>query len=249
MLPTITIGPLVLPTAGLVYIIGAWVVLSVIERTTKALRQNVEATYSLSIIALVAGLVGARLVFVILHWSAYRNNLGGIIWPLTSGFDAWGGLIVGLAGATFYGRSRQLPLEATLDSLAPGLITALMFVSLADLLAGPGYGTRSAVPWAISLFGIRRHPVQIYELFTGGLALLGWWLSYKRQLFAGQLFLSAVAVYSAGRLIFDVFRANSWLTAGGYHIIQIISLVVLLICIYLLGRGYTRDTAEADTPK
>lgn len=247
MLPTISIGPLVLPTAGLIYIVGVWVVLSVIERTAKALKLNVEATYGVTIVALLAGFIGARLVFVVLHWTAYRGNLVGIVWPLTSGFDVWGGLIIGLAAAVFYGRFKQLPPAATLDALAPGLLVALMCVSLADLLAGPGYGTRSTVLWAISLFGIRRHPVQIYELMVAVLALLAWWWAYRRPIFSGQLFLSAAAVYSGGRLFVDAFRANAWLTSGGYHVMQFISLIILLVSIFLLGHGYTRETIEPES--
>ena len=236
MLPAINLGSLVLPTAGLVYILGAWIVLSVIERAAKSLSLDAEATYSLSTIALAAGFIGARLTFVFLHWSAYQDNLAGIVWPLTSGFDIWGGLFFGLAAAFFYGRARQLPPLRTLDALTPGLLSALLIISLADFLAGPGYGVETDLFFGIVLFGIRRHPVQLYEILIGIVALLAWWRTFPRSTFDGRLFLTGTAVYSAGRLFVDAFRANAWLTNSGYHVLQILSLLILLAALFLLGR-------------
>lgn len=236
-----------MPTTGLVYIVGAWVALTVVERSAKALKLDAEAVYGLSAVALAAGFVGARLLFVVLHWPAYRENLAGIFWPLTSGFDVWGGLFFAVVAAFLYGRAKQLPAAVTLDALAPGILVALIAVSLADLLAGPGYGTETSVPWGLDVFGIRRHPVQLYEVVVAVLALLVWRLAFKYRSFDGQLFLMSVAVYSAGRLIFDTYRANAWLSSGGYHVLQIVSLVVLLVCIFLLGRGLTAESPSVET--
>ena len=247
MLPTISIGPLVLPTAGLVYIVGAWVALSVVERSAKALKLDAEAVYGLSAVAVAAGFIGARFLFVVLHWPAYRDNLAGIVWPLTSGFDVWGGLFFALVAGFLYGRAKQLPVAATLDALAPGLFVALIAVSLADFLAGPGYGTETSVLWSLDVFGIRRHPVQLYEVVVALLALLVWRRSLNHRSFDGQLVLLSVGVYSAGRLIFDTYRANAWLTSSGYHVLQIVSLVVLLVCIFLLGRGLSAKSSSVES--
>ena len=236
MYPTLELGPLVIPTAGLVYILGLWLALSAVERAAERLRLHVPATYTLAVTGVAAGFVGARLVFVILHWQAYADNLLGIVWPLTSGFNLAAGLLIGIAAAFFYGRAHDLPPAATLDALAPGLLAALIAVSLADFLAGPGYGQQADLPWSISLFGIRRHPVQLYEIAAGAAGLLAWWWTLRNQRSSGQPFLISVALYSAGRLLVDAYRANTPLTGGGYHLVQIISLVVLLTCLFFLAR-------------
>jgi phosphatidylglycerol:prolipoprotein diacylglycerol transferase len=241
MYPVLSLGPLVIPTAGLVYIIGAWVTLSVVERAARALDLDAESTYGVAAVAVAAGFIGARLVFVALHWTAYRENLSGIVWPLTSGYSLWGGLFFALAAAFFYGRRKQLAIASTLDALAPGLLAGFLVISLADFLGGPGYGTITALPFGIDVFGIRRHPVQLYEILVGVAALLTWGWSLRRRKFDGQLFLLTIAVYSGGRLFVDAFRANAWLTPGGFHIFQIISLVVLLVCVFLLGRNLSRS--------
>jgi phosphatidylglycerol:prolipoprotein diacylglycerol transferase len=241
MFPVLSLGPLVIPTAGLVYIIGAWVALSIVERAARALDLDAESTYGVGAIAVAAGFIGARLVFVALHWTAYRENLSGIVWPLTSGYSLWGGLFFALVAAFFYGRAKQLALAPTLDALAPGLLAGFLVISLADFLGGPGYGTITTLPFGINVFGIRRHPVQLYEILIGIVALLTWRWSLSRRMFDGQLFLLTVAVYTGGRLFVDAFRANAWLTPGGFHVVQIISLVVLMVCVFLLGRNLSRS--------
>lgn len=243
MFPTLDIGPLTFPTAGLILIFGAWLCLWVIEKAAARLALDAPATYSLAAVGLFAGFVGARLTFVALYWPAYRENPLGIIWPLTSGYLPAGGLILGGLAAFFYGRARQLPPTATLDALAPGLILGLMVISLADFLGGPGFGTLTAVPWGVSQFGVRRHPVQLYELIAGGLALWAWWHLVGRRHYAGQLFLVTITLYSTGRLFLDAYRDNAWLTSSGYHVWQLVSFAVMLGGLLLLAYGHASSAA------
>jgi phosphatidylglycerol:prolipoprotein diacylglycerol transferase len=185
---------------------------------------------------LVATLVGARLTFVALYWPAFRESPLSIIWPLNSGYNVWGGLIIGLVAAFYHGRANKLTLFPTLDAIAPGLLVGLLVVSLADFLAGPGFGTLTRMPWGMTQFSVRRHPVQIYEIAVAILALLAWWRVRNRRQNEGELFLMAIGIYSAGRLFVDAFRENAWIGLGGFHMLQIISLVIMLTCLYLLGR-------------
>lgn len=247
MHPTLSLGSLVLPSAGLVYIVGIWFALSTIDRSAKKLGLEADATYALAVTAVAAGFIGARLLFIALHWPAYRDNLVGIIWPITSGFNLWGGLFFALAAAFLYGRKKQLPLRSSLDALAPGLLVGFMVISLADFLSGPGYGTETGFLLGINVFGIKRHAVQIYEIFVAFVALIVWWVVSDRRQYDGQLFLMTTAVYSAGLLLVDAYRANSPLTSNGYHITQIVSLLVLLACVYLLGRMATKND-DGDQP-
>jgi phosphatidylglycerol:prolipoprotein diacylglycerol transferase len=237
MYPAINIGPLVFPTAGLIYILGAWISLSLSDRSARRLQLKPEPVYGVAATALFSGIAGARLTFVALYWSAFRENLLAIIWPLNSGYNLPGGLIVAILAAVYYGRARRLSPGPTLDALAPAIVLGLMFVSAADFLAGPGFGTLARVPWAITQFSVRRHPVQIYEIIVAILALALWYRFSKERLERGHLFLLSTAVYSGGRLFVDAFRENAFLTSNGLHLVQIICLIVMLTSLYLLGRS------------
>lgn len=234
MYPTIHIGNLAFPTAGLLYIAGAFLCLSVIEQAALRLRQNQAEVYALATAVLFSGIIGARLFFVADYWAAFRANPLTIIWPLNTGYNLAGGLVVGLVVGFFYGRYKQLPPLATLDALIPGVITLLAIISLADFLAGPGYGVITNMPWGVSQFGIRRHPVQLYEVAAALAALFAWWRLHPGAYAPGWLFFATTAVYTAGRLLVDAYRANAWTTPGGWHIVQIACLIILLLSLLWL---------------
>ncbi|MCB9007953.1 MAG: prolipoprotein diacylglyceryl transferase [Ardenticatenaceae bacterium] len=245
MFPYVNIGPLAFPSTGLVILLGAWLGLSLVERTAKRLGQNQTLIYGVAATAVFLGFIGARLTYVVQRWPAFRHNLLDIIWPLNTGYVVWGGVVLGLIAAFFYARSKRLALWPTLDALAPGIVFALMMASLADFVGGPGFGSLTAVPWGISQYGVKRHPVQLYEILVGGLALLAWWRSSQRAgHIAGRPFLMATAVYSAARLFVDAFRETAWVTGEGFHILQISSLVILLAALFQIGRMTAPDTTQ-----
>ncbi len=238
MLPYVNLGPFGFPTAPLLYLLGAWVSLYVVDRAARRLGQESETMYALAATTLIAGFVGARLTFVLLHWSSYDDNLLGILWPLNSGYNGFGGVFFAAAAAFFYARWKRIDLWTALDALAPGIITWLMFSSLADFLGGPGYGTLTGLPWGVSQYGVRRHPVQIYEILVGLAALGAWWLATRpeRRGFAGRPFLMTTAVYAGGRLFVEAFRDNAWYTTNGLHVVQIFALIIMVGSLILLAR-------------
>ncbi|MEZ4594116.1 MAG: prolipoprotein diacylglyceryl transferase [Chloroflexota bacterium] len=237
MFPTLNIGGLVFPTAGLIIILGTWLALTLVERTAVRVRQNPQLIYGVAVTAVFVGFIGARLTFVLQYWPAFSQNLLNIVWPLNTGYNVWGGVLLGLSGAFFYARAKRLSPWPTLDALLPGLVFGLMVLSLADFAGGPGYGTLTAVPWGVAQFGVRRHPVQIYELLVGGLALFTWWrVSAPASYQVGKPFLLGTAVYSAGRLFVDALRDDPLTLGDGYRVLQMVMLVVLLIVLFQIGR-------------
>ena len=250
MLPYLNIGPIGLPTGPLIYLLGIWLSLYVVDRAARRLGRDPERHYALASVALLGGFIGARLVFVLLHWPSYDDNLLGILWPLTSGYNAAGGVLFGLAAAFFYGRWRDLALWPTLDILAPGLIVFLMAVSLAEFLGGAGYGSLTSLPWGINQFGVRRHAVQLYEILAGVVALSAWWAATGSR-FRGvdrRPFLVAVAVYAAGRLFVDAFKETTPLVGGGFHLVQLVALATVLVTLFLLARLSTVETTSTIAP-
>lgn len=236
MFPTINIGSAAFPTAGLVYIFGVYACLALLEKSASRIRQDPETIYALGTVMIATGVVAARLFFVGEYWGAYRDNLLGIFWPLNSGYNRWAGVLIGVTAGFFYARWKQLPPGATLDALAPGLLAGFVVISLADFLGGPGYGTTSNLPWAVSQFGIARHPVQLYEILFAILAMSAWWHLSSHGYAPGVPFLWTAAVYSAGRLFSDAFRANAPLTPQGLHVWQLVAFAVLLVSLILLRK-------------
>jgi len=218
------------------------------EERIKALnyKLNPETYYALASLVLLAGFIGARLAFVLLHWSSYDDNLLGVVWPLNTGYNAFGGVVIAAAAAFFYARWRRLPLWIALDVLTPGVLVFLMAVALADFLSGSSYGSLTAMPWGVNVFGVRRHAVQLYEALASVGALAAWWAATSPRVYstAGRPFLIAVAVYAAGRLFMDAYRENATLISG-FHVVQIASLIVLVVALTMLARGSSSSASTA----
>lgn len=236
MVPTLSLGPLAFPTAPLLLLLGAYGALSAVERTARLLGQDAARLYNLGGVLLLGYFVGARLTFVLIYWPVFRNDLLSIIWPLHSGYNLWGGLLVMLAAGFFYGRYYQLNPWSTLDALTPGILIMILALSLADFFGGPGFGKLTSMPWGITQFGVRRHPVQVYEGLVVLLTLGSWWIMRHSRQFDGQLFLLSAALTSGGFLFTDAYRENAWLAANGIHLLQVVCLVIMLLSLYLLGQ-------------
>ena len=73
MAPTLSIAGSVVQTYVLVLLVAAWSGMWLSARQARRLRVNEDHIFSLGFYALAASLMGARLVFVLTHWSAYGD--------------------------------------------------------------------------------------------------------------------------------------------------------------------------------
>ena len=149
-------------------------------RTARVTRVNPNQLWNLCIIALFTAIAGSRLLLVLLNWTIIRTHpawllsLAMVHHPLLAAFGAF----LALIAAFVYARSQKLPLADTADALAAPLALALACEQIGALLAGSGYGTQTAVRWAVIYthpFALRwsgtplfipLHPVQAYAAFA-----------------------------------------------------------------------------------
>lgn len=242
MYPVLNIGPAAIQLSGLILLLGFWLSLNLAGRRAKAEGLPEDVIFNAGMIALLVGLVGARLGYAALHWSAYQNDLSGILALTPGALSTPAGLLIGGGAAALYMLHHRLPLPTLLDVLAPSVALMFAFISLADLSAGSAYGRVSELPWAIELWGARRHPTQVYELLAA-LATLGllWWARTRRP-YEGFLFLLFLLSNGAARLFLDAFRSDAWLLADGYRAVQVIALGAVVLSLWLMGRRATRSS-------
>jgi phosphatidylglycerol:prolipoprotein diacylglycerol transferase len=240
MFPILNIGPAAVQAPGLILLLGYWLSLSLAGRQARTAGLSEDVISGAGFVALLSGLFGARLGYVALHWSAYRNDLTGILALTTGALSTPVGLLVGATAAALYLRLHRPSIPRLLDTLAPALALMFTFVSLADLSSGSAYGVKTDVPWAIELWGARRHPTQIYELTTA-LATLGLllWVNVRRP-FEGFPFLLFLLVFGMGRLFLDAFRADPWLLPGGYRAVQVLGLGVSILSLWVMRQRFER---------
>lgn len=238
MLPVLQIGPLALQTPGLLILLGIWLGLSASERTSSRLSIDSNHVYNLVLISLIAGIVGARLAYVIQYifiFIASPLNIFSLTLTMLNG-DA--GLLIGMIAAFIYGQRKSMPLWETLDSLASGLSIFMVFYHLANYASGDAFGSPVQRLLSIYLWGQPRHPVQLYEM--GAAILIALALYTRKQKFnqSGTLFWTFLAGSSLSRLFFEFFRGDSITILGGIHTAQVIAWVILAICLWQLGKHH-----------
>ena len=236
MFPVLNIGPLAIQTRGLIILLSIWFASEAAERGAKRLGLRSDHIYNLALIASVAGLLGARLGYVLEHFSLYQAYPAQIIaLDLNTLSATWGALAALLAGYA-YARRKDIAQRRLLDALTPGLLVLAGGLALADLASGDGYGLPVSLPWSIELWGAARHPTQVYQLIAVGIIALV--VLKIDRVFDGLRFGLSIALYAAARLIIEAFRGDS-AVINGVRTAQVWSLLGLLAALWLLRHWAT----------
>ncbi len=237
MFPVIQIGPLALQIPGLILLLGFWLSLELAGRQGARLGLAHDSISSAGFYGSGAGIGAARFGYVLQHWTVYRDSPLGILALNPQSLDPVAGLAVGLlvAGYLLLWR-QQVQFRLLLSAIAPGMAVFASALALANFASGNGFGTETNVPWAIELWGIRRHPTQLYELTAGlGILLIVWLAGRQPSSHApGMPFLLCVALYGGTRLLLEPLRAKSVLLPGGFRAIQVAGLISVMIAMWLL---------------
>jgi phosphatidylglycerol:prolipoprotein diacylglycerol transferase len=236
MFPTIPIGPLRLQTYGVFLLIAFWAGLWLAAR--QAGRRGIpgDHVYNAGFYALIGGLVAARLGHVVAFFEVYRTDPRQVL-SLSPGALLPGvGLVAALLVLAFYVWRHRLPPLPLADAAAPGMLLALAIAGVGTFLAGRDLGILSDLPWAVELFGVRRHPVALYEALAA-LALLAVVLVLDRRPHpTGYTALVALFGYATIRLFLEPLRVEGLTVGDGWRVAQVVALAAVAVSGWLLGR-------------
>jgi phosphatidylglycerol:prolipoprotein diacylglycerol transferase len=229
MFPILQIGPLAIQTPGLALLLGLWLGLTLAEKYTPQRCIAANLLYNLVFVALITGIAGARLAYVIRYPGTFVSSPLGLISLNPGLFDLWGGIVSGIICGSIYAQRRGLEFWNTVDALTPLLAIFAIALGLSNLASGNAFGTPTNLPWGIELWGERRHPTQLYTIFTAGLILVLLWPGNSRWMDKqpGSYFLSFLALSALARLFVEAFRGDSILLPGGFRLAQVIAWIIL----------------------
>jgi prolipoprotein diacylglyceryltransferase len=237
MLPILQIGPAALPVPALLLLAGFWLGLDLTEKHAPRFQANAAEIYKMVLIAMIAGLLGARLSYAIQSPSAFLASPLSLLLPRPQMLDAQGGLLVAGLAALIYGQRRGLSLWPTLDALTSLFAVIMITFGLANFASGDGFGAPSELPWAISLWGAQRHPSQVYETLAALLIAAATWpgsiLSRART--AGLRWWAFVSLTALSHVFLQGLRGDSMLLAG-VRTAQLAAWVILAVGLWQLGR-------------
>lgn len=233
------VGPFGVRWYGLMVVISILTGLYVMLKYARRRGFDEDYIYSVAIAAILGGVVGARLIFVLTNLPVYlADPLAALrIWE---GGLAWHGALLGglLAAYPIAGRN----LYALADLAVPGLATGYVLVRIANIF------NREILGRTAELLPFDRHPTQLYGSAIGlTLLLLNIYLARTPRP-PGWLFWAFIFNYSILRgAIEETFRDNpiylevfisDALGMGFFTLTQLITPPLLLAAWLLMRRAY-----------
>lgn len=215
MLPFIHLGPIKLPVYGL--LLATAILLGVHLAARRAARHGLarDFVFSTAALAVLAGLVGAKLLDWMLHYETYSLE------TLISGAGTFlGGFLLGFAATAIAAWRARASLWKVGDTFAVSLALGVMLVRVGCFAASCDYGKPTDLPWGVVFssqvaadftgvpLGVRLHPSQLYESALGMLILITLLILERKPRPAGFLILSFVTLYAAGRFLLEFLRGD-----------------------------------------
>ena len=233
MFPTIQVGPLNIQAPGLIIIISLWVGLNLAEKFAKRRSYPADRLYNLVFISLIAGILGARLFFILGNLNSFTGNYINIFSLNPGLLDPFGGLATATLAAYIYGQKHKLPLWETLDALTPLFAVMMIGIGLSHLSSGNAYGMETSRPWGVNLWGAKRHPSQVFEIVASLIALALIWHDISKVKFPGQIFLKFSMITLIWIILIEGFRGDSQTVMAGVRSEQIGAFVILAIVFFI----------------
>ena len=179
MIPFLHIGPLTLPTFGLMVATAMLCAYFVLRADLRRRGIDAEAE-TLVAVPSIAGMIGAKLYHVFESPREFFANPFGELFS-SYGFAWFGGLIAGIGAFVYLGRKYKIPTLRLFDIASPACALGYGIGRIGCLLSGDGdYGIPTSLPWGMSFpNGLvpttdRVHPTPIYEFLVA--ILITWFL-------------------------------------------------------------------------
>ncbi|HXB14431.1 MAG TPA: prolipoprotein diacylglyceryl transferase family protein [Solirubrobacteraceae bacterium] len=260
MKPEIEVLGISIKTFGVAFALGFLACGALVWRRLRELGKPVDWAYEITFAALIGGVVGARLYYLIekagsLHGSLVSNVFSG------SGLVWYGGAIGGAIGVIGWMRWRGVLELRMLDMCATALALGYAIGRIGCQVSGDGdYGIRSTLPTSMGYPhgtvptppGVTVLPTPIYETVT--MCLLAWALWQLRdRVRPGVVFALYLLGSGTERLLIEFIRRNKEVALGltGPQLESIVLIIIGLVWLWLLvrrGGGLSALRAE-DAPR
>lgn len=244
MQPEIDLLGLPIKTFGLLFALAFVVCGAVLGRRLKELGKPEDWAYELVFAALIGGLVGARLYYLLGHTEDFADDPLGSLFS-GSGLVWYGGAVGGALGVVLWARRKGMLNRGLLDLCAAPLALGYAVGRLGCQVSGDGdYGKPWDGPWAMAYpdgvvpTDVPVHPTPIYEALSMTLLALGLW-HLRDRMRPGVLFALYLAGAGIERFLVEFLRRNDPGLLGLTEA-QGLSVAMVLAAVVLLGREWQR---------
>lgn len=197
------IGPIAVRWYGFFMAVSIAIGFVYMYRQGRRLRLSEDFIYNIAIVAVLAGIVGARLVYVLTNLDYFTQFPAQIIRLDMGGLSFHGGILGGVLAAWWYAARNRVPMAPLLDLAVPGIATGILLVRIGNVF------NREILGFTAEVLGGARHPAQLYGSAIGLVLLLIFWYQTRWNAPDGYRFWSAVLWYSVLRFINEFFRVEN----------------------------------------
>ncbi|ALX50365.1 prolipoprotein diacylglyceryl transferase [Lentibacillus amyloliquefaciens] len=254
------LGPITIYWYGVIIAFGAFLGLYIATKESDRLGLQKDLMIDLVVFAIPVSIIFARLYYVIFEWDRY---VGGPWWDVFAiwegGIAIHGALIGAVLTAVIFARVRKVPFWQLADIAAPSLILGQAIGRWGNFMNQEAHGG----PIAESTFnsfhtylpdfimnqmcidGVMYHPTFLYESVWNILVFIFLLFLRRKNPLRGEVFLSYLITYSAGRLFIEGMRTDSLYVPGTeIRVAQLISIAIILGLLALIW--YRRKSGMAD---
>ncbi|BAP86203.1 prolipoprotein diacylglyceryl transferase [Paucilactobacillus hokkaidonensis JCM 18461] len=248
------LGPIQIHWYGV--IIASAVIIALTLSVREGQRVGIESDnfYDYILWALPAAIIFARAYYVIFEWGYYSQHPAEIIAVWDGGIAIYGSLIGALLVMWFFCRSRSISIWIMLDVVAPTVILAQGIGRWGNFMNQEAFGKITSHAFLQDLHlptfiinqmyisGAYRIPTFFYEScwdVLGFVVLII--LRHRHHLFRqGEIFLSYVMWYSAGRFVIEGMRTDSLMIGNTIRVSQVLSVILFVgaIALFIIRRRH-----------
>lgn len=236
----ITLGSFEIKWYSVLILVGAILALILILREAKRYGYDREFTFNLCFWAIIMGIIGARVYYVLFNLDLYDSFWDMLkIWE--GGLAIHGGIIAGLITIIVYCKKYKVSSMRMLDFIVVGLILAQAIGRWGNFFNMEAHGPATTLSFlqglhlpqfiidGMNIGGVYYHPTFLYEsiwCLVGFLIML-----VLRRIKTTKIgFLTAFYFmwYAVGRFFIESLRTDS-LMLGGFKAAQLVSIVMFII--------------------
>lgn len=221
-LPLLGETHLFLPTYGLLFAISVLLAWRWYAKRTASLGLSSETLFNQTFYALIAGVLGAKLLLIVVDWRFYIDHPGQILGTLRSAGVLVGGVVAGATAFFIYGKRHGLPLWKLVDAIVAPVALAQAVGRLGCLSAGCCWGSKASSegfavvftnPVAAQQTGVPLNvplvPTQLLQFGNDLLLALILTFAWRKQLRPdGTVWWLYVLLYSLGRGTIEFWRGD-----------------------------------------
>lgn len=183
----------------------------------------------LALMLMIAGILGARIAYVLANFSEYAARPVEILRIDRGGLIYYGGFILASLVLLVWARRRGERLAALADFGITAVPLGHAFGRVGCFINGCCYGKPWNGPLAVFTAGAMRHPVQLYETTFNIALYLGLLAVYLRKKRDGVVLATYFLLYGAWRFSIEFLRGDERLHWFGLNVAQEISIALMAL--------------------